>query len=214
LRLAVVLLVLASLFLGRGPILHAVGALLVAEDADEVVTADVLFDLDLDPAQLAQRYRASPRPLLLLRWAPSRLVLTGLVPPACQRVQAALERCGVDRNRVQELPAQAHGFWDGARALHAWLADHPAARVAVLCERFDSRRLRYILDCVLGPDTGRAAVVALADENIHEANWWRSKAGFFRWFSRLLQLGFTYTQGEGIKQRLTWDLDASERSLR
>jgi hypothetical protein len=212
-RFAFLLLLLANLVLCRGPILRGAGALLVAEDPDEGVSADVLFDPGLDCEQLATRYRAAPRPLLLLRWAPDRLVQTGLVPPGPQRVRTALQRLGVAADALQELPGDAHDYWDGARVLRCWLTANPSARVAVLCERFESRRLRSVLDRVLGSEASRAAVVALADARGDEASWWQSKAGCSMWVTGVLRLGFRWIQGEGIKPKLTWDPTTCERLL-
>jgi hypothetical protein len=211
-------LVLGALLVGLGlahrPLLRLAAGALVADDSDGGAPWLVPFDDGQVYTYAAERCRADAETrVLLIERAPDRLqALVGFPSWAEERRRMLLAR-GVAARAVEVLPAATEDDWDGARALRGWLADHPGARVAVLCDRFRSRRLRIVFDRVLGPDADRARVVAVPDRRYDETNWWRSKDGLVGWWDGFVSLGYTGLIGEGNPPTPLWDPDAYERGL-
>lgn len=195
--------VLLALFLGRAPLLRGLAGLLIADEPDQGATALALLGGDRVHDAVAARVRdGGDVEVLLIAAVPRRLEAFGLIPPHTEIDRRALEGRGVPAAAIRVLPGQARDAWDGARVPRDWLRDHPEARVTVLCDRFGSRRLRIILDRVLGPDAARARVAALADRRYDETNWWRSEAGFTCYATEYVKLAY-YGLGEDRSCQLT-----------
>ncbi len=136
-----------------------------------------------------------------------------MLPPRTQRERHFLETHAVPATVIQILPGETRNDWDRARILLDWMREHPEEHVALLCNRFGSRRLRIILDRVLGSDARRVHLVALADRRYDETNWWRSKDGVVAFWDGFSHLGYVSLAGEGDGPGPSWDADAWERSL-
>lgn len=205
---------LLALFLGRASLLRGLAGLLIADEPDGGATEIVLLRGDRMHDAAAGRVREGRAvEVLLIAKVPLRHEALGVVPLRTEIDRRALEDRGVSASVIRTLPGQARDDWDAARALHDWLRDHPEAQAAVLCDRFGSRRLRVLLDRVLGPDAARVHVMGLPDRRYDETNWWRHKDGLAGWWDGAVALGYVWLAGEGDKPRAKWDLDAYERAL-
>jgi hypothetical protein len=186
-----------ALYLGRAPLLRGLGGLLIADEPDRAAAAVLLVRGDRRHDAAAARVRDGAGEVLLIERVPLRYEALGVVPTQTETNGRALEARGVPASAIHVLSEQTRDDWDGARVLHDWLREHPGADVAVLCDRFGSRRERIILDRVLGPDASRVRVVALPDRRYDESNWWRSKDGLARWWDRFVSLCYVWAAGEG-----------------
>jgi hypothetical protein len=188
-----------GVFLARGPQLRGLAGLLTAEGPDRAVAGVVLVRGDRIHDAAAARVRDGAAEVLLIERVPLRYEALGVIPVRTEIDRRALEARGVPAPAIHVLSEQTHDDWDGARVLNGWLRDHPGAHVAVLCDRFGSRRQRIILDRVLVPDAARAHVVALPDRRYDETNWWRSKDGLASWWEGFVGLSYVSLAGEGEK---------------
>jgi len=207
--------VLLGLFLLRAPLLRGLADLLVTEDPAPHAAHLVLFDGDDRHHHAAELYRTGAVcQILLLERVPERLETFGILLPAAEVDRRKLQACGVPNHAIQVLPGETDDDWDRARLLQAWLHDHPDARLLLLCKRFGSRRLRYILGGVHGGEEARVHLRALPDRDHDETNWWQHKDGLLDFFNSFMGLAHTRLAGESPAPRADWDPDTYERSLR
>jgi uncharacterized SAM-binding protein YcdF (DUF218 family) len=153
--------------------------------------------------------------ILLFQGRRSRLVIDGIVPPGYETAIEQLSEHGVDLPRIHVIEGETRDLWECADRLNGWLASHPGARVVILCERFGSRRMRYVLDHVLPEDLSeRVAVEALRDRRYDESNWSESRTGWKSLFGAGLGLAYCAIAGRPAVYPEPWDPDIYEQQLR
>jgi hypothetical protein len=214
LRWLVVGALLAGVVLARRPLLRLAACPLITRDSG--AEARWLVPLDSEEAfdHVAGSCRSDPEArILLIERAPNRLQVLGVVPSWAEGRRHILLARGVPAEAVEVLPGATESDWDQARVLRGWLEEHPGAHVAVFGDRFHSRRQRIVLDRVLGPEAGRAHVVAVSDGRYDEMNWWQVKAGLVGWWEGITSLGYVCLAGEGDGPAPPWDPDLYERGL-
>jgi hypothetical protein len=203
-----------ALVIGHQPLLRLLAGVLIAEEPDNGATWLVLLDRNLDPECAAKYIRAEEgAQVLLIGWVPERTEALGVLPLRAERERQFLVSRDVPVSAIHVWPEQTRDDWDRARALGAWLREHPEVQVAVLCDRFGSRRLRIILDRSLGADASRAHVTAVPDRRYDETNWWRRQEGTVHTWYGFTSLSYVCLVGEGDAPTPNWDLDAYERAL-
>ena len=107
---------------------------------------------------------------------------------------------GLPPRTVAVIRSDGYDDWATARTLRAWLADRPNASLVLLCDRFQSAHLRYVLDAVLDPSqAARVRIRALPDRRYDETNWWTSRDGMKAFGSAWLrQLNGWYAGGDHL----------------
>ena len=215
LRGAILLAVLACLYLFRAPLLRSAASALVVDQPREATAALLLLDADRGPERAAESYREgrAGNVLLIEEW-PGRTVKLGVLPPREDVLRRNLGAAGVPEGAVTVLKGQVKSDWDRARRLREWLAEHPGATVTVLCDRFGSGRLCRVFGATLGADAGRLRWWAPADRRFDEGDWWRHKEGFLRVFTAGVGLGYVWLAGEDREEWRPWEPDQYETSLR
>lgn len=163
--------VLLVILLSR-PFLAGVGRLLVWDYPPTEFSTVVMLGGDRCHEEAAMLLRQDPsRKILLIRSAPDNLVKCGALPSGETRARRFLEKRGVSPFAVLTADGQAHGVCECAQLLQHWIVGHPGGRFLILCDRFDSRRIRLVLDHVLdGPSSGLVAVHGLPDRIYEESN--------------------------------------------
>lgn len=214
-RVLAILVCLLILYGLRGPLLHLLGSGLVAEDRIPerysvwILGGDYCF-------KHAAEHHFSGRcdKLLMVERVQGRLQQLGVRETFTQTAQRRLKSHGIDWSLVTVINEPAVDEWDQARSLRAWLEVNPTSTVLILCPRFDSRRMRRILDEVLDASAAkRVCVQALPDRRFNEADWWKSKPGTMEVFNGYLSLAFAVWHGEDPKDSAIWDPDQYEKSL-
>jgi len=218
----VVIALLAGVCLCHALILRAVARFLIVDE--QLPTPDAVWirtengligDGDRCYDQAARLYREdASRRIILSEPYPIRLVQIGIAP--CFQVisRRELGARGVPKDAV----APIDGAWSNpaqeVRRLGGWLREHPHADVLLLCDRFRSRRMRCILNTVLGRDHARAVkILALPDRRYDETNWWRSRCGVKSLFYGYVALTYAWCQGGDAPEPERWDPDDYERVL-
>lgn len=222
-RLLTVLIVLACVWFWHAAILQNIAWLLIVDRQQAqpdwvcIRTEDGLScDGDRCYDRAAQLYREDTlRGILLIEPYPTRLVQIGVLPcfEAISRCQ--LEARGVPNKAVFVITGKAENPWQEARLLDRWLEDRSRTRVLLLCNRFESRRWRIVLDTVLQPDhAARVGILALPDRRYDETDWWKSRRGVKGFFYGCLALAYAWFQGEDVSPRELWDPDDYQRMLK
>jgi uncharacterized SAM-binding protein YcdF (DUF218 family) len=187
--------------------------ILVSEDAAAPAEYVVLMGCELDREGANSFVGDNSAQILLIGKAPRRLESLGIRPARTDEERRFLESCNVNPALIHLLPSEARNDWQQAAVLRQWLQDHPEAHLTVVCHRFDSRRLRIILDRVVGPDASRVHIAAPRNRRYDETNWWRVKQGIVDLSNGLLSLSYVTLVGEGDTPDPMYDFDAYERSL-
>jgi hypothetical protein len=126
----------------------------------------------------AEWHAATGETILLISPRATRIVEIGAAPSFEQMCRRELAKRAVPTGDIQTLDVEACNTWDEARALAAWLKQHPQATLSLACSPFAGGRMRYVLDRVLDPgESPRVRLVSLADPAYPPASWWRSRTG-------------------------------------
>jgi hypothetical protein len=148
-------------------------------------------------AAAAWHGKTAGRRILLLLPRTTRIVEIGAVRSFEQTCLCELSKRGVPPADVGPIRADARDTWDEAYALDNWLKAHPNTRVWMACSPFNSGRLRYVLDKVLGPaDAARVGLIWLPDPGSGVDNWWRSRRGVKDFMYAWLELIYAWTGGD------------------
>ncbi|OAI50955.1 hypothetical protein AYO44_05185 [Planctomycetaceae bacterium SCGC AG-212-F19] len=209
-----VLAVLALvLFLARFPLLRGMARVLIVDDGNASSPAV----MPVGPRyyqEAAEHYHAHKNgQVLLFQGKLDRLEEMGIVPTAEAIACRELPRLRVPAEALQVLRSNGNRDWDLARALAAWLNDHPESQVVVVANRFATRRLRLVVNRVVpAADAGRVRLQAVPHPEYDENNWWTSKYGVLDVFGSYLRLGYGWLYGEDAPGS-SWDPNAYEQTL-
>ncbi len=152
--------------------------------------------------------------ILVSQPCPSRLVQTEVVPCFETVARRELVGRGVPEEAILVLDGQSEDLWQDAGRIGSWLEDHADTRVLLVCERLESRRCRFVLDAVLGPErSARVGILGLPDEQYDETNWWKCRSGCKDLFYGYVGLAYSWWMGENRPERTKWDPDEYERGL-
>ena len=192
------LLVVFCAFFFRATLLTAVAAPLIF-DEDVSAPASVFLlsasKAGIDEAAALYHRKLASR-IIIIRQPPSRIEQMGLAGPAITTRMELVQR-GVPEHLQCVLPCADRSPWAVAVAMRGWLSEHPADVGLLVCNRFGSRRARYILDRVLDrSEQNRVGVRALPDPRYDETNWWRGKEGLLDLFHSYVGLGYCYANGD------------------
>ncbi|HWB10154.1 MAG TPA: hypothetical protein VG826_13070 [Pirellulales bacterium] len=186
--------------------------------ADDNRAADHLFVYSGDGrfARAAEAYRnGEAKQVLVLDRPASRLVRLGIVASRADECRRELTRRGVPGDAIVLISGTADNPWQAVHCLGAWLKDHPGESVRMLCDRFASGDLRYVMSRVLGAnERQRVAIQALADRRYDESNWWKSRWGWHAAMGATCELAYDRLRGEDPRPGPEFDIEAFERTLR
>ncbi|HUG71066.1 MAG TPA: hypothetical protein VMM76_25175 [Pirellulaceae bacterium] len=215
-KYSVLLIAILLLLAAHGRILEFAATALVCDqrlpqgDTIAIVSGDGRFDF---AAQAVAEDRAQ-RILLFedgFRW----LVQIGALPPGHEIDQQHLVTRNVHQDQIELLAGPVTNHWDRAVRLTGWLDQHADGSILLLCDRFESRRVRSILDQVLPESKSeRVRIVGLADRRFDETNWWQSRTGVKSFVDAMLALLHSYAVGlpPPVKSN-SWDPVEYERRL-
>jgi uncharacterized SAM-binding protein YcdF (DUF218 family) len=194
--LALVLVLVASLWLGRRPLLVAMGRALVVEDP--LAPVDLLIVSNAaaraDALEAARLYRDGiSRRLAVSDWvvdsvtAEVRCLGIPLLDPTSLS-RAILERSGVPSSAIAVMPGQAEGTEDEIAATVEYVRGNAEVRsLLFLAPRTHTARVRWLLRRRLPPAVG-VAVRSASYDPFYADDWWRSRdasrevmAEYLRW---------------------------------
>ncbi len=192
---AVFLVLALGLWLARWRILAAAGHLLV--DAEPAQRADLIFllngDLDTRPAAAAALWKQGLAPrIAIARAESSRAVQMGLVPNITDLALEMLQRDGVPREAIHEIPfpGGVTSTRDEAQAFRTWLRGHPASSVLVVTNAIHTRRARWIFRREFRGSDIRISFFAVPDRRYSVDRWWDNEHGFLGVYNEYLKLAY------------------------
>jgi hypothetical protein len=145
---------------------------------------------------------------------PRRVVELGIVPSFEQMVRRELTGRGVSNAAIVTLRGKVRDDWESARLLGSWLQQNPAAEVVMLCDRFHSGRVRYVLDSELGrPLAAQVRILAVANPDYDPACWWCSRQGVKDVMYGWLGLAYAWEQGPQRSAPLRWTAEQYQSLL-
>ena len=166
-----------------------------------LVSGDRVYDA------AAEFYRAdNDRRLLMIGRRSNRLERAGVLEPDVPL--RLLRQRGVPAETLTGLECDGLDDWQATAVLGRWLQEHPQAHLALLCDRFDSRRQRWILNSVLSAaDARRVRVCAIRGKRYDETNWPRSGLeGLLGFLNSSITLAHAVVMGPGPVERQEADL--------
>jgi uncharacterized SAM-binding protein YcdF (DUF218 family) len=186
-------LVLGAVWAGRWRLLALAGTLLV--QADSPGRAGLIFllngDLDTRPAAAADLWKKGYAPqIAIARSESSRAVEMGLVPNVTDLGIAMLEKLGVPRAAIVEIPfpGGATSTLDEARALRKYLESSPAAPVLVVTNAIHTRRCRRIFSRTFQGRPVKFLYIGVPDRRYRVEMWWENEHGFLGVYNEWLKV--------------------------
>ncbi len=223
-RLAVIVLFLAIAFLFRTFWLPVVAYPLMAPAPkhEDVVTLIWVRSSDgKTPSgdgvveRTASLLKAHPRARVIFTqgWS-SRLVELGVIPPPYETFRDALAEYQIQPERVINLEVKGFEFWNEAKAVDAFLRDHPEERVLLLVEEFAGQSHRYVLHRALDVShRDRVEIQGLPDVQYSYHDWWKSRAGVKGVMVGYLFLIHTILQPQPLRPPQKLSLEDFERLI-
>jgi len=169
------LVVLAGLlFLGRDPILRAIGHFWIVDQSPEY--ADAIF-VQGDTYFSEHANRASE--LYHAGWAP-RIVAGGFIlrpyMTTVELMQHDLEQRGVPANAIIPFPLRATDTREQAAAVAQYMQQQGWHRLLWVTSNYHSRRAMYICERVF-PGSIQFRIIAAQDSAYNPDEWWKTRAG-------------------------------------
>ncbi len=198
-RWVALLAVLAALWLGRAPLLTAMGRYL--DVSAPPTAADFVMVLGGDhnyrPAVAAALYKAGLAHKVLVPAVHRGVdVIENLSPPEEEVIRGVLTACGVPERDIIILDSDVDSTENEATALARFLDDHPGASVTIVTTDYHTRRARWIFERRCG---GRAPtlhfVSAPAQLGFSASDWWRSENGFTTYLNEYAKLAVYWVRG-------------------
>lgn len=184
-----------AVWAGRWRLMALAGTLLVQTETPR--RADLIFllngDLDTRPPAAAELWRQGYGPrIAMARSESSRAVEMGLVPNVTDLGIAMLEKLGVPRGQIVEIPfpGGVTSTFDEARALREHLARQPASSVIVVTNAIHTRRCRMIFGRVFGRGPVRFLFFGVPDRRYRVETWWENEHGFLGVYNEWLKVAY------------------------
>lgn len=205
--LLVLVLLAATGFVFRGPLLRAPAEFLIVDEPLRPANYVLVLNGDDALGEAARLYRGGlAERVLLVDGRHRRLERLGILPTSVEIARRELTAMGVAPERIEVFDWQELQGWDYLRQLTRWLDARPDGHVTALVHQFGARDLQYRL---------RAVLPRAAWERIHlrtlphrwydESNWWRRKEGALSLYHEYLRLGYDALHGEDSEPWRDWD---------
>jgi hypothetical protein len=185
-RIVVLVVALAAACLFHAPLLRGlIGLLIVDQPTDDYDCVCITCwghcpngDRCYDVAADLYRRKPSCR-VLVVAPAPGRLDQTGAMPSFAVISRRELLARGVPKDAVTVLRGERWNDWAAARALSAWMQNHPGRSTLLLTAQFHSGQSRRALDDVLAPELAASVRVhPLPHRDYDNTNWWTRRCGY------------------------------------
>jgi hypothetical protein len=208
-------LVVLSVYLFRGFLLYSVGSFLVVEEEVKPAEYALLLDEAVPPEAATRLYQSGlAQRVLLVESHPRRLVEMDILPSRETLVRRwlAAQRMPVDCLVV--LYDDGDNDWGRVRRLRDFLDERSEVQVTALCQRFASRRWRFLFDSLLSRSAAtRVHLHPLRHRFYDETNWWQQKQGILSLFNSYVGYGYVKVAGEDEEWH-RWDPERYEKALR
>jgi hypothetical protein len=210
-----VVLSIAIVLVFHKTLLQTIGNLLICDEPTAgqdhvlILGGDRRFDF------VAQMYDESAvLRVLLFEDGGRNLVQFGIVAPGHEVAKEELAERSLPTESILVIPQQdGKSDWED---FQRWMRERKVVRVQVVTNRFDSQRIRHLIDLTLsGDEAEQVRVVALPDRRYDETNWWTTRMGIKEFLSSSLDLMHLYCVGpDDPTSHVRWDPAKYEQHLR
>jgi hypothetical protein len=196
------------------PLLLCLGRFLVHDEPFAAADVLIVHRAD-DVGEIERLYRGGLiKQVMLIEDRSSRLARYDIAPTHESALGRALAARGLPDTMLTVQAGRFKTNSDRARYLRDWLEQHPAARVIVLADEFDSREAEYIYRSVLSPEASRVTWHAVRDLRYDSDDWWCTRQGIIHVTNCYVSLVHTYLAGEPASPAAEWHPDEYEQSLK
>jgi uncharacterized SAM-binding protein YcdF (DUF218 family) len=166
-------------------------------------------------SQAAQAALANPDLIILKpEFTKARLEQMGIWPDRITEFHRELTRRGVPQAQQRVLSGPARSEWEAIELLDRWLVPESRQQVTALCDEFQTRRLKFVVDSVLRKRAGQVGIQPLTDRRYDSSNWWKSRGGIRTVILNAISLATAAVHRAAPTPPPAWDPDEYERSLR
>ena len=180
-------------------ILRSCGTMLVRADPPQPASLIFLLNGDLDtrPAAAADLWKKGFAPqIAIARSESSRAVEMGLVPNVTDLGIAMLEKLGVPRTAIVQIPfpGGVTSTFDEVRALRDHLESRPASSVLVVTSAIHTRRCRRIFSKTFRNRPVKFLYIAVPDRRYQLEAWWINEHGFLGVYNEWLRVFYYWVR--------------------
>jgi hypothetical protein len=192
-RLVILAVMAGAAVCFHGRILRSLAELLVVDEPPAAAQAVLMIGGVSRFDEAVKRHADGTKVVFILRSKPGRLDRMGILPSAEQLTRRELLVRGIPEDDLSLLSAEPIANSRVGALLCDRLRDHAEWHIAVLCDRFSTRKWRMLLRRSGDPQlAARIHLIALPERGFDETNWWRSKPGARAILNGYLRLGFTW----------------------
>ena len=214
-RVVLLLVIVVCVWLWRAAILQGIARILIVDQPQ--ATPDYVWIRSGDRCydRAAELYHEdTSRCVVLIKQHPRRSIRIGAAPCFEVVVRRELGARGVPNDAIVTIDGKPRTRREEAGLLDMWMGGQHAARVLLLCSRFQSRPWRCVLDDALKPDhAAKVELLALPDRRYDETNWWNSRRGVKCLFDGYVSLTYTWCHADDVSKDDSWDPDDYEQQL-
>jgi len=202
------------IYLGRASVLPLVAVGLVVDEPLDRPSVLAILEGQRYYAAVASLHQTDPGcRVLVLQPGDQRLEQIGVVRTTAETARLALTAGGVPADAIVVLDCADRLEATRITRLGEWLREHPDGQVKLVCDRFSSRRVRWIVDEVLGADAARVAVHGVAHPWYDENSWWQRKEGAVDLLNNYVGLTYIWINGPDRANGPRWNPDDYRQSL-
>lgn len=128
-------------------------------------------------------------------------VADGVRSPNHEITKRVLLSRGVSADRIITLSGESSTTFSDVQMLGDFLADKADATVAVVTNRYHTRRARWTMHRVLGARANQFSYVPIPDDAFDWNNWWKSDIGARAITSEYLKLAYYVVQASSLTMR-------------
>jgi uncharacterized SAM-binding protein YcdF (DUF218 family) len=190
-RWAIVAGVLVAFYLARGVLLPPVAQFLdVSETPTKVDYVLVLGGgYDTRPFVAAALFTHGQTDKILVPTVKrSPEAKDGIVLADHDGICQVLRARGVPEEAIVLLPSEVSSTYDEAAALRRFLESHPDCSVAVVTNKFHTRRALMLFGRVLGDRAAQVHFVGAPTDGFDASNWWQTEDGFVCYANEYVKL--------------------------
>lgn len=192
-RLVILVIACGLLYAFRFPLMTQAAQMWIISDPLEKADAAIVLggSMDARPSYAAELYRRGLVPLVLVAEVNTNTAVDlQLIPLESEISAAILKKLGVPDAAIQRFGHSVTSTRDEAVAARKWLEQHPAKRLIIPTEPFNTRRARYIFKRELHGLDVQLTVTAIPNKRYDPLQWWKSEEATLNFQNEIIKLAY------------------------
>jgi len=187
--IALIVVVVAGVWLGRVPLLRKAADLWIVSDA--VTPSDVAVvlggDIEVRTFAAATLYKEGLVTKVLVSEVEQSPALKGMIPGHTELNRLALLKLGVPETAIETFGRANKSTKDEAVALRRWSDGRHILRFIIPTEIFPARRARWIFDREFAGSNAQIEIAAYDGPDYTRGNWWRTNEGIISFQNEIIK---------------------------